>query len=111
MFDAEDVHSVLTSLDESVMTPLDDLLNALEQNGLADEDGDLEDDEILEEAFEDLSSSSQKKVEAEIRKGLAKIRDGALAVLEEIEVIDNALLDQDVEGEDEESQEDEDDDE
>lgn len=91
MLDCEDVGSVLALLDEKVLDTIDDLMTVLEDHKLAD-DGELEEGSDLEDAFEDLDSKDQKKVEKAIRKALKDLAGGVGEVEEEITGIDDEVL-------------------
>ena len=106
MLDSEDVASLLTLFSEKVMSPVDDYVDELVKVNLADEeDGLEEDDSVIEEAFEDLSSKEQKATEKGLRKLLATMEQGLLEVQEELKRIDEEVL-----GDEDDDDDDDDDD-
>ena len=91
MFDAEDVGSIVLAVDDEILEAIQGLADKLEEFNFVT-DGEFEDQVEVEEIYEDLSSTEQKKVEKIIRKGVAGIKKAAEKVLAEIKEIDDAVL-------------------
>jgi hypothetical protein len=107
MLDSEDVGTLLSLFNEKVLAPVDDYVDEMVKVHLADEEDGLEEDEtVIEETFEELSSSEQKATEKQFRKLLATMEAGLEEVKEELKGIDEEMLGDDDEDDEDDPEED-----